>query len=81
MANTCKGAYPCMEGYNCVDGIAGSFCLNPCESIDACFLMARCLEVVVQQCECWLRHGSEKAMNEFNGNPDFPGNQTERKNA
>ena len=41
-------------------------------------LMARCLEVAVQQCECWLRHGSEKAMNEFNGNPVFPGEQAER---
>lgn len=44
MSNTCKGIYPCLEGYNCVEGIAGSFCLNPCESIDACFLMARCLD-------------------------------------
>ena len=40
--------------------------------------MARCVEVAAQQCECWLRHGSHKAMNEFNGNTDFPGEQTER---
>ena len=42
--------------------------------------MARCVEVAVQQCECLLRHGSHRAMNEFNGNTDFPGEQTEREN-
>ncbi|MBH31406.1 MAG: aminoacyl-tRNA hydrolase [Candidatus Marinimicrobia bacterium] len=42
--------------------------------------MTRCAEVAVQQCECWLRHGSQRAMSEFNGNTDFPGEQTEREN-
>ena len=38
------------------------------------------LDKVSQQCECWLRSGPEQAMNEFNGKPDFPDEQTEKEN-
>ena len=40
--------------------------------------LAQVLDKVAQQCECWLRSGPERAMNEFNGNPDFPDEETEK---
>jgi PTH1 family peptidyl-tRNA hydrolase len=40
--------------------------------------MAQTLEVVQQQCECWLQYGVERAMNEFNGKLDFPDKKTDK---
>ena len=40
--------------------------------------MAQTLEVVLQQCECWLQHGAESAMNEFNGKLDFSDKKTDK---
>jgi PTH1 family peptidyl-tRNA hydrolase len=42
--------------------------------------LTQVLDKVAQQCECWLRFGPERAMNEFNGSPDFPGEQKEKEN-
>lgn len=39
--------------------------------------LERVLERVARQCECWLQHGVRKAMNEFNGKTEFPGEQNE----
>ncbi len=40
--------------------------------------MAQTLEVVLQQCECWLQHGAASAMNEFNGKLDFSDKKTDK---
>jgi len=35
------------------------------------------LDRVARQCECWLQHGANRAMNEFNGKLEFPEEQNE----
>lgn len=40
--------------------------------------MTQTLEVVLQQCECWVENGVERAMNEFNGKLDFTDKKTEK---
>ena len=41
--------------------------LSPEESVN----MNQALDLVLQQCECWLRYGAERAMDKFNGKLDF----------
>ena len=48
--------------------------LSPVELLN----MAQTLEVVLQQCECWLENGAERAMNEFNGKLDFTDKKTDK---
>jgi len=42
--------------------------LSPAELLS----VTQVLDLVLLQCECWLRHGATQAMNEFNGKLDFP---------
>ena len=37
------------------------------------------LERTAGQAECWLRHGPERAMNEYNGKLEIPGEAKENK--
>ena len=52
--------------------VLGRFAADEVEHLE------RVLQRVRQQAECWLQHGTAKAMNEFNGKLDFPNEITEK---
>jgi PTH1 family peptidyl-tRNA hydrolase len=44
---------------------------------DEAKLLEKVLDRAAQQAECWLSHGPQKAMNQFNGTVDGPENKKE----